>query len=267
MTVIVPQFNTLSEATVRRLVADLMADLEIIPDHRDRRGRVYPLSSLLAIHLLASIGDGQGPEDAADFARDPTAWLRRLGILGDRIPSAQTLRRLLRDRDTDLLAELQPLVVRRVRRLEAACGPDADAEPETDADAEPLEACAVDGKTVRASFDAVRGIRRTHIVSARLDCGLVVHQTAVPEKRGEPGHPPTPGRSGSGGPCRLHRRPGLPDRHRTADRRGGRLVPAGRQGQPVRPACPPAARLRLPGPHRRRGPRPQRDRGTGARTH
>ena len=179
MTVIVPQFDALSEATVRRLVADL----ETLPDHRERRGRVYPLSSLLAIHLLSSIGDGQGPEDAADFARDHAAWLRRLGILGDRIPSAQTLRRLLRDRDTDLLAELQPLVM----RLEAACGPDADAEPETDADAdaEPLEACAVDGKTVRASFDAVRGIRRTHIVSARLDCGLVVHQTAVPEKRGE----------------------------------------------------------------------------------
>ena len=179
MTAIVPQFDALSEATVRRLVADLMADLEAIPDHRDRRGRVYPLSGLLAIHLLSGIGDGQGPEDAADFARDPAAWLRRLGILGDRIPSAQTLRHLLRDRDTDLLAELQPLVVRLVRRLEAVCGTDADE------DEEPLEACAVDGKTVRASFDAVRGIRRTHIVSARLDCGLVGHQTAVPEKRGE----------------------------------------------------------------------------------
>ena len=167
MTAIVPQFHTLSEATVRRLVADL----EAIPDHRDRRGRVYPLSSLLAIHVLSSIGDGQGPEDAADFARDPAAWLRRLGILGDRIPGAQTLRRLLRDRDTDLLAELQPLVMRL--------------EPETDADTEPLEACAVDGKTVRASFDAVRGVPRTHIVSAQLDGGLVVHQTAVPEKSNE----------------------------------------------------------------------------------
>ena len=141
------------------------------------------MSGLLAIHLLSGIGDGQGPEDAADFARDHAAWLRRLGILGDRIPGAQTLRRLLRNRDTDLLAELQPLVVRLVRRLEAACAPDADAEPETDA--EPLEACAVDGKTVRASFDAVRGVPRTHIVSARLDGGLVIHQTAVPEKSNE----------------------------------------------------------------------------------
>ena len=96
-----------SEATVRGLVNGLMAPLAALPDHR---GRVYPLASLLAIHLLAAVGDGNSPEDAADFARDHAAWLRRLGLLGDRIPSAQTLRRLLRDRGPDLLAELQPLV-------------------------------------------------------------------------------------------------------------------------------------------------------------
>ena len=70
MTAIVPQSNALSEATVCRLVADL----DVIPDHRERRGRVSPLSS---------IGDDQGPEDTADFSRD---------------------------RDTDLLAELQARV-------------------------------------------------------------------------------------------------------------------------------------------------------------
>ena len=85
------------------------------------------------------------------------AWLRRQSILGDCIPCTQTLRRLLRDRASDLLAELQPLVARL--------------EEGSESDAEPLEACAVGGKTVRASFDA-----------ARLDSGLVVRQTAVPEK-------------------------------------------------------------------------------------
>ncbi len=170
MNAIVPQLEAPFETTVRRLVDDLMADLEAIPDHRDPCGRVYPLSSLLALHVLAAIGDGNGPEDAADFARDHAAWLRRLGLLGDRIPSAQTLRRLLRDRGSDLRAELQPLVLQLARRLEAVCA--ADAEPEVEEE-EPWEACAVDGKTVRASGDADRGVPRTHIVSARLDCGLV----------------------------------------------------------------------------------------------
>ena len=60
-----------------------MDDLEAIPDHR---GRVYPLASLLAIQVLAAVGDANGPEDAADFARDHAAWLRGLGLLGERVP-------------------------------------------------------------------------------------------------------------------------------------------------------------------------------------
>ncbi len=82
MNAIIAPFDLPLTSDVRRLVADLMTDLEAIPDHRDR--------------LLATVGDGNSPEDAADFARDHAVWLRRLGILGDRIPSAQTLRRLLR---------------------------------------------------------------------------------------------------------------------------------------------------------------------------
>ena len=62
---------------------------------------------------------------------------------------------------------------------------------------------------------------RTHIVSTRLDGGLVVGQTAVVNKANELGHPPTPCRLGAGGPRRAHRRPGLPDGHHTDDRRGG----------------------------------------------
>ena len=109
---------------------------------------------------LVTVGNSQGPEDVAD-SRDHAAWLRWLGI-----PGARTLRRLLQDWDTDLLVERQLLVVRLARRLEAVCG--------TDEDAEPLEACAVDGKTIRASCDADRDVARPHIVSARLDRGLVV---------------------------------------------------------------------------------------------
>lgn len=184
MTVIVPQPDVVPETTVRRL----LADLEAIPDHRDRRGRVYPLASLLAIHVLAAVGDANGPEDAADFARDHAAWLRGLGLLGARIPSAQTLRRLLRDRGPDLLAELQPLTARLAEACAAEAGEedeDETEEEEDEEDEEPLEACAVDGKSVRRSGDVARGLRRTHIVSARLDNGLTVGQAAVPAKGNE----------------------------------------------------------------------------------
>ena len=183
MTAIVPHPDDIpSDATVRGLVDGLMAHLAALPDHRDRRGRVYPLASLLAIHLLAAVGDGNSPEDAADCARDPAAWLRGLGLLGERIPSAQTLRRLLRDRGPDLLAELQPLVA----QLAAACAAAAEEEPAEEEGAEErLEGGAVDGKSVRRSGDAARGRARTHIVSARLDNGLTVGQTAVPDQGNE----------------------------------------------------------------------------------
>ena len=69
--------------------SDYMADLEQIPDHR---GRVYRLASLLAIHHLAAVVIGNSPKDAADFARDHAAWLRRLDLLGHRNSSARTVR-------------------------------------------------------------------------------------------------------------------------------------------------------------------------------
>ena len=74
-------------------------------------------------------------------------------------------------------------MVRPVRRLEAAL--EADAESEAKEEAELAETCAVDGKTVRASGDADRGVPCTHIVSVRLTSGLVVGQAAVPDKANE----------------------------------------------------------------------------------
>ena len=116
MTAIVPQSDVFPEATVRRLVDDL----EAIPDHRDRRVRVHPLASLLAIHVLAAVGDANGPEDAADFARDHAAWLRGLGLLGARIPSAQTLRRVALNILTLLQQYFWPkLSIRRLRKMVA----------------------------------------------------------------------------------------------------------------------------------------------------
>ncbi len=184
MTAIVPQPDDIpSDATVHGLVDGLMAHLAALPDHRDRRGRVYPLASLLAIHLPVAVGDGNSPEDAADFARDPAAWRRGLGLLGEHIPSAQTLRRLLRDRGPDLLAELQPLVAQLAAAVAAEAAEEEPAEEE--GAEEPREGCAVDGKSVRRSGDAARGRARTHIVSARLDNGLTVGQAAVPDQGNE----------------------------------------------------------------------------------
>ncbi len=54
----------------------------LLPDH------------LLTFHVQAAIGDGNSPEDAAHFAQNHEAWLRRLDLLENCVPSAQTRRRL-----------------------------------------------------------------------------------------------------------------------------------------------------------------------------
>ena len=183
MTAIVPQPDVFPEAIVRRLVDDLAA----IPDHRDRRGRVYPLASLLAIHVLAAVGDGNSPEDAADFARGPCGLAARAGPSGR--PHSQ------RPDPAAPAAGPGPGsaggAAALVMRLAAACeamaeaGEEEEKPEEKEEAAEPPEACAVDGKSVRRSGDAARGLRRTHIVSARLDGGLTIGQAAVPAKGNE----------------------------------------------------------------------------------
>ena len=59
------------------------------------------------------------------------------------------------------------------------------AEPEEKEEVELAETCTVDGKTVRASGDPDRGVPCMHIVSVWLISGLVVGQTAVPDKSNE----------------------------------------------------------------------------------
>ena len=251
---------------------DLLAALEAIPDHRDRRGRVYPLASLLAIHVLAAVGDANSPEDAADFARDHAAWLRGLGLLGERVPSAQTLRRLLRDRGSDLLAELQPLVM----RLATAC--EAAAEEEK----KPEEAETEEGR----GRGAAGGLCRRRQVGAPL--GRPGPRPAPHAHRlGTAGQRPDdrPGggaRQGQGNELTAIRQPppalDLEDRVVSIDAMGCRTdvaeTIAAADGWYLLAVTDSESNLhlnlrglRLPGPHRRRGPRPARDRGAGARTH
>ena len=154
----------------RDLLATCLEVLSQIPDHRKRRGRVYPLQSLLAILLLAVTADCNSPEDAAVFACDHADWLRQVGILDKRVPSAQTLRRLLREMGSDLMAVLQPLVAQLREGM---------------ADAEGGSACALDGKALRGAADPEQGRCGSHIVSAWCETGLTVAQEAVADKDNE----------------------------------------------------------------------------------
>ena len=154
----------------RSLIDEILAHLDSMPDRRHRRDRVYSLASLWAILLFASVADYNTREDMADFVRQHAGWFRQLGIVGERLPSAQTLRRQLQERDTNLMAEWQSLLTRFRQELDPIV---------------PTTACAKDGKTIRWAADPARQEPGSHIVSVQLDNGLVVAQREVQTKDNE----------------------------------------------------------------------------------
>ena len=119
----------------------LWLHLRRVPDFRSRRGLRHPLPTVLAIMLASRLAGAKTPKESAAFAARLTPeQLQRLGartLAGTyRAPSYNTIRRVLQGVD--------PL------QLEAEC----DAWMATQGAAcEPLEALALDGKTLRGSYD------------------------------------------------------------------------------------------------------------------
>src|SRR3954464_11060272 len=73
----------------------LLLALAAVPDPRDRRGRRYPVVSVLAVALCAVLAGAGTVVGVTDWARDRDrpVWAR-LGF-SDRVPAATTVWRLL----------------------------------------------------------------------------------------------------------------------------------------------------------------------------
>jgi predicted transposase YbfD/YdcC len=122
--------------------------LSSVPDPRVARTRVHKLVDILVIALLATINGAAGWEDMSEFADVRESWLRGFLELAGGVPCADTFRRVFEALDekefgrclaevtSDLTADLQGEVV------------------------------AVDGKTLRGSFDRRIGQSPLHVVSA-----------------------------------------------------------------------------------------------------
>lgn len=152
----------------------LLHALTAVPDPRDPRGVRYPLSSLLAVAVCATLAGATTFAAITDWLLDLDDDARtRLGFTRA-IPVGTTLWRLLARLDADLLATIlarwlrtrlrppTPVVQRRARRI----------------------VIAVDGKTMRAARRADG--TQVHLLSA-LDTstGLVLAQVTVDAKSNE----------------------------------------------------------------------------------
>jgi hypothetical protein len=131
----------------------------------------HKLLDILVIAVCAVLAQAESFEDIALDGRGKRNWLRRFLELPGGIPSHDTFRRVLMLVDPARVERCFLDWVRTVFRPEAQ-GP---------------RQIAIDGKTVRRSFDRQNGRSPLHLVSAfAVEHGLVLAQRAVGTKRGEP---------------------------------------------------------------------------------
>ena len=141
---------------------------EAVPEPRVERTRLHPLMNILVIALLAMICVGDGWEDMEDFGLAKKSWLGTFLDLRQGIPSADTFRRVLSAVDPKafnacFIAWVQALAVGTSGKL-----------------------VAIDGKTLRHSFDRATGQKALHVVSAWIaENRLTLGQIATEEKSNE----------------------------------------------------------------------------------
>lgn len=148
--------------------AALVAALSHVPDPRVARTRAHRLEDLLAIALLAVVNGADGWEAIEDFAQAREAWLRGFLALPGGLPCADTYRRVFEAINTQALG---------------ACLTAMTSDLSTDLAGQVV---AIDGKTMRRSFDRRLGKSPLHLVSAWVaERGITLGQIATEEKSNE----------------------------------------------------------------------------------
>lgn len=146
----------------------VFAFFESVPEPRVERTRVHPLVNILVIALLTMICVGEGWEDMEEFGLAKEEWLGTFLDLRHGIPSADTFRRVLsavnpKAFNACFIAWVQALAAGTSGKL-----------------------VAIDGKTIRHSFDRATGKKALHVVSAWIaENRLTLGQVATEEKSNE----------------------------------------------------------------------------------
>jgi predicted transposase YbfD/YdcC len=148
----------------------LIAELAAIEDPGCAWKVEHRLLDVLVIAVCAVLGEAETFEDIALYGRCKEAWLRGFLALPNGIPSHDTFRRVFMLIDPDAFERSFLGWVRAVFR------PGEGAPRQV----------AIDGKTVRRSFDRKKGRSPLHLVSAyATEGGLALAQRAAEGKGGE----------------------------------------------------------------------------------
>src|SRR3954449_3963911 len=146
-------------------IAHHFADLT---DPRIDRSRLHELLDIVAIAICAVVAGADSWDDIEDFGNAKIGWLGTFLDLPNGIPSHDTFRRLFERLDPD---EFQRGFLGWVEALHEATE---------------RQVIAIDGKTLRRSFDRAKGKSALHMVHAWATANhLLLGQVAVDEKSNE----------------------------------------------------------------------------------
>lgn len=140
----------------------------VLPDPRVDRTKKHSLIDVLFIGVCTVICGGEGFTDMEDFAIAKEDWLRKYLDLPGGIPSHDTFRRVFSVMDTEAFSAC--FVTWSQALHESTKG----------------EVIALDGKTIRHSFDRASGQPALHIISAwASENGLALGHVKVDDKSNE----------------------------------------------------------------------------------
>ena len=144
---------------------DFFADL---PDPRVERTKLHKLEDVLAITICAVICGAEGWNEIELFGHSKQQWLKTFLKLSNGIPSHDTFSRVISSIQPDDFEQ-------RFQKWTRAIAEDASEK-----------VIAIDGKTLRRSFDNANGKAAIHMVSAwACDNKMVFGQIATDEKSNE----------------------------------------------------------------------------------
>jgi DDE family transposase len=145
----------------------LLSFLAQVPDPRSRHGRQHPLSAILAVACCAILCGARSYTAIGQWAQDQDiALMHRLGFTR-RPPKAGGIRKVL------IAMDVKALEHALTQWSEALLARPMAAEPS------PVQAYALDGKSVRGSFDGLQ--KAVHLLSlVAHESGLTLAQAAVP---------------------------------------------------------------------------------------
>ena len=139
-----------------------------IKDPRIDRKKCYPLIEVIVIRLLAVMAFAKGREDIELYGNTKKAWLKQFLSLENGIPKHDVYRRVFNRLNPQDIERCFMAWVRAIKQ---------DKE---------REVIAIDGKTVRGSFNTRQGSKAIHLVGAwATENRLVFAQVKTGEKSNE----------------------------------------------------------------------------------